>query len=73
MDSSGRTVNAVARGLGISSKSLRGWYCRAKADRGEGESSTDVVAHSAPQVGTAEAMAGSYLHVRVQGDGLGRM
>ncbi|MCW5254326.1 transposase [Streptomyces sp. SHP 1-2] len=35
-DSSGRTVTAVARELGISSESLRGWYRRAKADQGEG-------------------------------------
>ncbi|MFD5989717.1 transposase [Streptomyces cyaneofuscatus] len=32
----GRTVTAVAREFGISSKSLCGWYRRAKADRGEG-------------------------------------
>ncbi|GAA5705938.1 transposase [Streptomyces avermitilis] len=38
VDSSGRTVTAVARELGISSESLRGWYRRAKADRDEGES-----------------------------------
>ncbi|MFJ8795756.1 transposase [Streptomyces sp. NPDC102462] len=38
VDSSGKTVTAVARELGISSESLRGWYRRAKADRGEGES-----------------------------------
>jgi transposase len=38
VDSSGMTVTAVARELGISSESLRGWYRRAKADRGEGES-----------------------------------
>ncbi|MFE7476637.1 transposase, partial [Streptomyces sp. NPDC057575] len=37
VDSSGRTVTAVARELGISSESLRGWYRRAKADRGEGQ------------------------------------
>ncbi|WP_328675078.1 transposase [Streptomyces sp. NBC_00343] len=36
VDSSGRTVTAVARELGISSESLRGWYREAKADRGEG-------------------------------------
>ncbi|MYS35589.1 MULTISPECIES: transposase [unclassified Streptomyces] len=36
IDSSGRTVTAVARDLGISSESLRGWYRRAKADQGEG-------------------------------------
>ncbi|MCZ0997524.1 transposase [Streptomyces mirabilis] len=36
VDSSGKTVTAVARDLGISSESLRGWYRRAKADRGEG-------------------------------------
>ncbi|MEU0765116.1 transposase [Streptomyces microflavus] len=35
VDSSGKTVTAVARELGISSESLRGWYRRAKADRGE--------------------------------------
>ncbi|WP_327293562.1 MULTISPECIES: transposase [unclassified Streptomyces] len=34
VDSSGMTVTAVARELG--SESLRGWYRRAKADRGEG-------------------------------------
>ncbi|MFH8468139.1 transposase [Streptomyces sp. NPDC017991] len=38
VDSSGRTVTAVARELNISSESLRGWYRRAKAVRGEGES-----------------------------------
>ncbi|MFJ9760562.1 transposase [Streptomyces sp. NPDC101149] len=37
VDSSGKTVTAVARELGISSESLRGWSRRAKADRGEGE------------------------------------
>ncbi|MFJ2263525.1 transposase [Streptomyces sp. NPDC087844] len=37
VDSSGKTVTAVARELGISSESLRGWYRRAKADRGEGQ------------------------------------
>ncbi|MCH0543171.1 transposase [Streptomyces sp. MUM 203J] len=36
MNSSGKTVTAVARELGISSESLRGWYRRAKADQGEG-------------------------------------
>ncbi|MFD5428524.1 transposase [Streptomyces sp. NPDC127084] len=36
VDSSGRTVTAVARDLGVSSESLRGWYRQAKADRGEG-------------------------------------
>ncbi|MFF0746662.1 transposase [Streptomyces sp. NPDC004111] len=36
VDSSGKTVTAVARELGISSESLRGWYRQAKADRGEG-------------------------------------
>ena len=30
VDSSGKTVTAVARELGISSESLRGWYRRAK-------------------------------------------
>ncbi|MFF6816221.1 transposase [Streptomyces sp. NPDC012403] len=34
VDSSGKTVTAVARELGISSESLRGWYRKAKADRG---------------------------------------
>ncbi|WP_409473441.1 transposase [Streptomyces sp. HC307] len=38
VDSSGRTVTAVARELGISSESLRAWYRRAKADQGEDES-----------------------------------
>ncbi|CQR59567.1 transposase [Streptomyces leeuwenhoekii] len=38
VDSSGKTVTAVARELGISSESLRGWYRWAKADRGEGGS-----------------------------------
>ncbi|MFM9700699.1 transposase [Streptomyces europaeiscabiei] len=33
VDSSGKTVTAVARELGISSESLRGWYRRAKADQ----------------------------------------
>ncbi|MGV9885318.1 transposase [Streptomyces sp. NPDC003006] len=38
VDSSGKTVTAVARELGISSESLRGWYRKAKgkAERGEG-------------------------------------
>ncbi|MFE3144379.1 transposase [Streptomyces scopuliridis] len=36
VDTMGKTVTAVARELGISSESLRGWYRRAKADRGEG-------------------------------------
>ncbi|WP_413754923.1 transposase [Streptomyces sp. MMBL 11-3] len=36
VDSSGKTVTAVARELGISSESLRGWYRQAKADRGDG-------------------------------------
>ncbi|MEU2801441.1 transposase [Streptomyces sp. NPDC007117] len=36
VDSSGKTVTAVARELGISSESLRGWYRRARADLGEG-------------------------------------
>lgn len=38
VDSSGKTVTAVARELGISSESLRGWYRRAKAGQGEGTS-----------------------------------
>jgi transposase len=38
VDSSGKTVTAVARELGISSESLRGWYRKAKAGRGEGAS-----------------------------------
>ncbi|GAA2973078.1 transposase [Streptomyces enissocaesilis] len=33
VDSSGKTVTAVAREPGISSESLRGWYRKAKADR----------------------------------------
>lgn len=36
VDSSGKTVTAVARELGISSESLRGWYRKAKVDQGEG-------------------------------------
>ncbi|MER8199519.1 transposase [Streptomyces microflavus] len=36
VDSTGKTVTAVARELGISSESLRDWYRQAKADRGEG-------------------------------------
>ncbi|MER5555933.1 transposase [Streptomyces sp. NPDC002793] len=36
VDFSGKTATAVARGLGIGSESLRGWYRRAKAARGEG-------------------------------------
>ncbi|MFF3956015.1 transposase [Streptomyces sp. NPDC001890] len=38
VDSSGKTVTAVARDLGISSESLRGRHRWAKADRGESES-----------------------------------
>ncbi|MDX3762049.1 transposase [Streptomyces sp. AK02-04a] len=38
VDSSGKTVTAVARELGISSESLRGWYRKATADRGGGQS-----------------------------------
>ncbi|NEB02478.1 transposase [Streptomyces sp. SID13726] len=36
VDSSGKTVTAVARELGISSQSLRGRYRKAQANRGEG-------------------------------------
>ncbi|MEV0227840.1 transposase [Streptomyces sp. NPDC050704] len=36
VDSSGKTVTAVARELGISSESLRGWCRKAKAGQGEG-------------------------------------
>lgn len=36
VDSSGKTVTAVARELGISSESLRGWHRKAKAEQGEG-------------------------------------
>ncbi|MFD5514126.1 transposase [Streptomyces sp. NPDC127051] len=36
VDSTGRTATEVARELGVSPESLRGWYRRAKADRGEG-------------------------------------
>ncbi|MFJ6650506.1 transposase [Streptomyces sp. NPDC091290] len=35
-NSSGKTVTAVARELGISSESLRGWYRKAKAVQDEG-------------------------------------
>jgi transposase len=38
VDSSGKTVTAVARELGISSESLRGWYRKAKAEQGESHS-----------------------------------
>ncbi|WP_405576344.1 transposase [Streptomyces sp. NBC_01092] len=38
VDSSGKTVTAVARELGIP-ESLRGWYRKAKADRGEDRAS----------------------------------
>ncbi|MEU1276420.1 transposase [Streptomyces sp. NPDC005799] len=38
VDSSGKTVTGLARELGISSESLRGWYRKAKADRSEGTS-----------------------------------
>ncbi|MGW1365458.1 transposase, partial [Streptomyces chartreusis] len=36
VDSTGKTVTAVARELGVSSESLRGWYRQARAGRGEG-------------------------------------
>ncbi|WP_372412358.1 transposase [Streptomyces luteireticuli] len=36
VDSTGRTVTEVARELGVSPESLRGWYRQAKTDRGEG-------------------------------------
>ncbi|MFB6717687.1 transposase [Streptomyces sp. NPDC056358] len=36
VDSTGKTVTAVARELGIGSESLCGWYRQAKADQGEG-------------------------------------
>jgi transposase len=36
VDSTGRTVTEVARELGVSPESLRGWYRQAKAARGEG-------------------------------------
>lgn len=36
VDSSSKKVTAVARELGISSESLRGWYRKAKTDGGEG-------------------------------------
>ncbi|MEV4880787.1 transposase [Streptomyces cyaneofuscatus] len=42
VDSSGRTVTAVARELGISSESLRGWYRRAEADRAEVDRGEDA-------------------------------
>ncbi|WP_447041078.1 transposase [Streptomyces sp. DSM 118878] len=38
VDFTGKAVTAVARGLGISSGSLRGWYRQAKANRGESPS-----------------------------------
>ncbi|MFI0242783.1 transposase [Streptomyces sp. NPDC016845] len=38
VDASGKTAIAVARDLGISSESLRGWYRRTKANRGGGKS-----------------------------------
>ncbi|WP_071364755.1 transposase [Streptomyces colonosanans] len=44
VDSSGKTVTAVARELGISSESLRGWYRKAKTDQGEGESGELTIA-----------------------------
>jgi transposase len=34
--SSGRTVTEIARDLGVSSESLRGWDKQAKVDQGEG-------------------------------------
>ncbi|QCX82729.1 Transposase (plasmid) [Streptomyces sp. YIM 121038] len=34
--STGRTVAEVAREVGVSPESLRGWYKQAKTDRGEG-------------------------------------
>ncbi|WP_406191869.1 MULTISPECIES: transposase [unclassified Streptomyces] len=43
VDSSGKTVTAIARELGKDSESLRGWYHRAKADRGEGAPHTREV------------------------------
>ncbi|MGY4967600.1 transposase [Streptomyces sp. 900105245] len=36
VDSTGRTVTEVARELGVSPESLRGWYKQVKVDRGEG-------------------------------------
>ncbi|MER5502265.1 MULTISPECIES: transposase [unclassified Streptomyces] len=38
VNSSGKSVTAVARELGIRSESPHGWYHKAKADRGEGRS-----------------------------------
>lgn len=62
VDSSGKTVTAVARGLGISSESLRGWYRKAKTDRGEGtpgeltsaerEAASTLRPNSAPECGS---------------------
>ncbi|WP_200305622.1 hypothetical protein [Streptomyces adelaidensis] len=53
VDSSGRTVTAVARELGISSGSPRGWYRRAKADRGEGTAGELTIARTHKQSGGA--------------------
>ncbi|ARX87427.1 MULTISPECIES: transposase [Streptomyces] len=36
VDATGRTVTEVARDLGVSPESLRGWYKQARIDRGEG-------------------------------------
>jgi transposase len=36
VQSSGRTVTEVARDLGVSAESLRGWVKQAKIDQGEG-------------------------------------
>jgi transposase len=59
VDSSGKTVTAVARELGISSESLRGWYRRAKADRGEGESGELTSAEPRSSSGCARRSANS--------------
>ncbi|UQA92161.1 transposase [Streptomyces halobius] len=37
VDSSGKTVTEVARELGVSPESLRGWYRQARIDRGQGQ------------------------------------
>ncbi|MFF3659256.1 transposase [Streptomyces olivochromogenes] len=54
VDSSGKTVTAVARELGISSESLRGWYRKAMADRGGGQSG-ELTSLALSRVGLSES------------------